>query len=43
MALLAGATRMRLVWFAAVVLAGRVLRFGLVAYGVGGVGPWATG
>jgi membrane protein YqaA with SNARE-associated domain len=42
-ALLAGATRMRLVWFAAVVLAGRVLRFGLVAYGVGGVGPWATG
>ncbi|GAA1437127.1 hypothetical protein GCM10009616_38300 [Microlunatus lacustris] len=40
-ALLAGATRMRLGWFAAVVLAGRALRFGLVAHGVGGVGPWA--
>lgn len=42
-ALLAGATRMRLVWFAAVVLAGRALRFGLVAYGVEGIGPWAAG
>ncbi|SDS76278.1 hypothetical protein SAMN04488543_2336 [Friedmanniella luteola] len=41
-ALLAGATRMRVLWFAVVVLAGRVLRFGLVAYGVGGVGPWAA-
>jgi membrane protein YqaA with SNARE-associated domain len=40
-ALLAGATRMRLAWFAAVVLAGRALRFGLVAYGVVGFGPWA--
>lgn len=33
-ALLAGATRMRAVWFAAVVLAGRVLRFVAVALGV---------
>jgi membrane protein YqaA with SNARE-associated domain len=40
-ALLAGATRMRLGWFAAVVLAGRTLRFGLVAYSVDGLGPWA--
>lgn len=40
-ALLAGATRMRLAWFAAVVLAGRALRFGLMAYGVGGLGPWS--
>lgn len=40
-ALLAGATRMRLGWFAAVVLAGRALRFGLMAYGVGGLGPWS--
>ncbi|MBP2415579.1 hypothetical protein ACFFOM_01630 [Microlunatus capsulatus] len=40
-ALLAGATRMRLVWFAAVVLAGRALRFGLVAYGVDGMGWWS--
>lgn len=36
-ALLAGATRMRLLHFAAVVLVGRVLRFLLVAYGVGGL------
>ncbi len=41
-ALLAGATRMRIGWFALVVLAGRVLRFGLVAYGVGGYGPWVV-
>ena len=41
-ALLAGATRMRIGWFAIVVLAGRVLRFGLVAYGVGGYGPWVV-
>ncbi len=33
-ALLAGATTMRLAWFAAVVLVGRVTRFLLVAYGV---------
>ncbi|HET9871089.1 MAG TPA: hypothetical protein VFP89_00665 [Propionibacteriaceae bacterium] len=33
-ALLAGATTMRLGWFAAVVLVGRVTRFVLVAYGV---------
>ncbi len=37
-ALLAGATRMRLTYFAAVVLVGRALRFVLVAYGVGGFG-----
>ena len=34
-ALLAGATRMRLIWFATAVLVGRVLRFVLVAEGVG--------
>jgi membrane protein YqaA with SNARE-associated domain len=39
-ALLAGATRMRLGYFAAVVLVGRSLRFALVAYGVGGLGLW---
>ncbi len=39
-ALLAGATRMRLGYFAVVVLAGRALRFALVAYGVDGLGPW---
>ncbi len=38
-ALLAGATRMRLGYFAAVVLVGRAVRFVLVAYGVGGLGP----
>ena len=41
-ALLAGATRMRLGWFAAVVLVGRSLRFGLMAFGVGGLGAWTT-
>jgi membrane protein YqaA with SNARE-associated domain len=39
-ALLAGATRMRIGYFAGVVLTGRVLRFVLVAYGVGGLHPW---
>lgn len=38
-ALLAGATRMRVGYFAAVVLAGRLLRFALVAYGVDGLWP----
>lgn len=37
LALLAGATRMRLQYFGAVVLVGRLLRFVLVAYGVGGL------
>jgi membrane protein YqaA with SNARE-associated domain len=36
-ALLAGATRMRIGYFAAVVLAGRAARFVLMAYGVGGM------
>ena len=36
-ALLAGATRMRLAPFAGVVLVGRLIRFLLVAYGVGGL------
>ncbi len=39
-ALLAGATRMRIGYFAAVVLAGRSLRFVLVAYGVDGLWPF---
>ncbi len=39
-ALLAGATRMRVGYFAAVVLVGRALRFVFVAYGVGGFGLW---
>lgn len=39
-ALLAGATSMRVGYFAAVVLVGRALRFVLVAYGVGGFGLW---
>lgn len=38
-ALLAGATRMRLGWFALTVLVGRVLRFVLVAQGVGVLRP----
>ena len=38
-ALLAGATRMRLVYFGGVVLVGRLLRFVLVAYGVQGLHP----
>jgi membrane protein YqaA with SNARE-associated domain len=38
-ALLAGATRMRIGYFAAVVLVGRILRFVLVAYGVDGLRP----
>jgi membrane protein YqaA with SNARE-associated domain len=42
-ALLAGATSMRLGYFAAVVLVGRLLRFLLVAYGVGGFGLWWSG
>lgn len=36
-ALLAGATKMRLAWFGLVVLVGRVARFLLVALGVGGL------
>jgi len=40
-ALLAGATRMRLGYFAGVVLTGRAMRFVLMAYGVGGVHLWA--
>jgi membrane protein YqaA with SNARE-associated domain len=36
-ALLAGATRMRIGYFAAVVLGGRAVRFVLMAYGVGGI------
>jgi membrane protein YqaA with SNARE-associated domain len=40
-ALLAGATRMRIGYFAAVVLVGRILRFVLVAYGVDGLRPFA--
>jgi len=36
-ALLAGATRMRLSYFAAVVFGGRAVRFVLMAYGLGGV------
>ena len=39
-ALLAGATQMRLLWFAAAVLVGRVSRFVLVAMGAGGLAPW---
>lgn len=39
-ALLAGATRMRVGYFAVVVLVGRALRFVFVAYGVGGFGLW---
>jgi membrane protein YqaA with SNARE-associated domain len=39
-ALLAGATRMRLTWFAAVVLLGRSVRFVLVALGVGVIDLW---
>jgi membrane protein YqaA with SNARE-associated domain len=38
-ALLAGATRMRLGYFTGVVLVGRLLRFVLVAYGVQGLHP----
>ncbi|WP_375433503.1 hypothetical protein [uncultured Friedmanniella sp.] len=41
-ALLAGATRMRLGYFAVVVLAGRLLRFALVAYGVAGIRPFPS-
>ncbi len=39
-ALLAGATRMRAVWFGLVVLIGRVTRFLLVATGVNGLHLW---
>jgi membrane protein YqaA with SNARE-associated domain len=39
-ALLAGATTMRLSWFAAVVLLGRSVRFVLVALGVGHLDLW---
>jgi membrane protein YqaA with SNARE-associated domain len=39
-ALLAGATAMRGVWFALVVLVGRVSRFVLLALGIGGLQIW---
>ena len=39
-ALLAGATKMRLPWFATVVLLGRSVRFVLVALGVGMIDLW---
>jgi membrane protein YqaA with SNARE-associated domain len=39
-ALLAGATTMRVHWFALVVLVGRVARFILLALGVGGLHGW---
>jgi membrane protein YqaA with SNARE-associated domain len=39
-ALLAGATTMRTLWFALVVLVGRVTRFVLLALGVGGLHDW---
>ncbi len=39
-ALLAGATRMRLHWFGLVVLAGRLVRFVLIALGVDSVALW---
>jgi len=39
-ALLAGATTMRTLWFALVVLVGRVARFVLLALGVGGLHNW---
>jgi len=39
-ALLAGATTMRTLWFALVVLLGRVARFVLLALGVGGLHDW---
>jgi len=40
-ALLAGATTMRIPWFVAAVLVGRIGRFVLVALGVGGLHEWA--
>jgi membrane protein YqaA with SNARE-associated domain len=39
-ALLAGATKMRAVWFVVVVAAGRLTRFVLVALGIGGLQHW---
>ncbi len=39
-ALLAGATAMRGVWFALLVLVGRVARFVLLALGIGGLHNW---
>jgi membrane protein YqaA with SNARE-associated domain len=39
-ALLAGATKMRAVWFVLVVAAGRLTRFVLVALGIGGLQHW---
>ena len=39
-ALLAGASPMRTLWFALVVLVGRILRFVLLALGVGGLHDW---
>jgi membrane protein YqaA with SNARE-associated domain len=41
-ALLAGATTMRGVWFAGTVLVGRVTRFVLLALGIGGLQSWFT-
>ena len=39
-ALLAGATTMRVIWFATAVLVGRVTRFVLLALGIGGLQNW---
>ncbi len=39
-ALLAGATTMRVLWFASAVLVGRVIRFVLLALGIGGLHNW---
>jgi membrane protein YqaA with SNARE-associated domain len=39
-ALLAGATTMRVLWFATAVLVGRVTRFVLLALGIGGLQHW---
>ena len=39
-ALLAGATKMRALWFALVVAAGRLTRFVIVALGIGGLQHW---
>jgi hypothetical protein len=39
-ALLAGATKMRALWFALVVAAGRTTRFVIVALGIGGLQRW---
>jgi hypothetical protein len=41
-ALTAGATKMRAIWFTIVVAAGRVTRFLIVALGIGGLEHWLT-